>query len=124
MGSVLDVTACKKAEQDLQKSYSLLESIMESVGDGILVVNEQGKANWLRKNPDETGTDVLTTTDGRTYEWHARPHMIGHEILGRVWFFRDITAQNKAKQDLLLPNASIASSYDTVVVTNREGAIE
>jgi PAS domain S-box-containing protein len=41
--AMLDITRRKKAEQDLRQSASLLEATLEATGDGILVVDLQGK---------------------------------------------------------------------------------
>lgn len=160
VGSVLDITVRKNAEQDLQENYSLLESVMESVEEGILVVNEQGKTtfnnrvfskmwrlperigaqidemdafrlavnrmgrpaafikkgNWLRKNPSETGTDILTTSDGRIYEWYARPQLMEQKILGRVWVFRDITEKRIQEEQLIRFKSALDLSNDGVML--------
>ncbi|MGA2197863.1 MAG: PAS domain S-box protein, partial [Bryobacteraceae bacterium] len=41
--AMLDITKRKKAEKDLRQSASLLEATLEATGDGILVVDLQGK---------------------------------------------------------------------------------
>lgn len=49
--------------------------------------------------PELESYDVLDLADGRTFECHASPQWIGREIVGRVWSYRDITVQKRAKQE-------------------------
>jgi len=50
------------------------------------------------EHPDAVFDDELATLDGRIIERHTRAmHAPGGQNLGRVWFFRDITARRKAE---------------------------
>jgi diguanylate cyclase (GGDEF)-like protein len=52
----------------------------------------------LLANPGENGDDELETADGRRLERHSRTlQSAGAENLGRVWFYRDITARRNAE---------------------------
>lgn len=43
IGTIRDITESKKAEEELKKSFSLIEGTLESTVDGILVVDQNGK---------------------------------------------------------------------------------
>ncbi|MGH9316295.1 MAG: PAS domain-containing protein [Thermoanaerobaculia bacterium] len=43
IGVALDITRRKRAEDELKKSFSMLQGTLDSAADGILVVNESGK---------------------------------------------------------------------------------
>ncbi|MBI9052896.1 MAG: PAS domain S-box protein [Bacteroidales bacterium] len=48
VGALTDITECKKTEERLNQSLSILRSTLESTADGILVVNNDGK--WTSFN--------------------------------------------------------------------------
>ncbi|MBC8314675.1 MAG: PAS domain-containing sensor histidine kinase [Bacteroidales bacterium] len=130
----IDISERKKAEQFLRQNEELLRSILESIGTGILVVNDQGKVTHVNKKfsslwripeevmdskdddqllgfvldqleepeqfltkvkelyqTDRVDNDILKFKDGRYFERHSHPLMLGNKVTGRVWGFRDIT---------------------------------
>ncbi len=58
------------------------------------------KIETLYQTIEAESFDVLALTDGRFIELHSRPHTLVGEAQGRVWSFRDVTAQHLADAEL------------------------
>ena len=63
---------------------------------------------------DVTDMDTLTFKDGRVYERFSLPMVVEGTRIGRVWSFRDITEQRKAREELLRRNAELQRFTNTV----------
>jgi len=61
----------------------------------------------LYNDPERDSFDVLHFKDGRVFERYSIPQRIGHEIVGRVWSFRDVTEREKLlRRALFLADAT------------------
>jgi signal transduction histidine kinase len=49
---------------------------------------------------DTVAVDMLFFKDGRVFERHGFPMMLGGAVLGRVWSFRDITDRKRQEREL------------------------
>jgi two-component system sensor kinase FixL len=68
------------------------------------------KVRDLYEDPQRESFDVVELADGRVLERYSKPQMIGNQIIGRVWSFRDVTDKHSAEQkqaDLLRRVADI-----------------
>lgn len=66
-----------------------------------------GAANEAFAGEAGETVDVLELDDGRVFERSSRPQMMGQQVVGRVWSFRDITAQRRAESALRASEAKM-----------------
>ncbi|MFB6347378.1 MAG: diguanylate cyclase [bacterium] len=58
------------------------------------------KVQYLYENPDETSRDEIHLEDGRTFDRYSSPIEHQDDIVGRVWYFRDITNRKSRQLEL------------------------
>lgn len=59
------------------------------------------KVKELYCHPTEDSFDILELNDGRVFERHSKPQLVGNENIGRVWTFRDVTLRALSEQRLI-----------------------
>ncbi|MGI9556920.1 MAG: diguanylate cyclase domain-containing protein, partial [Solirubrobacterales bacterium] len=58
------------------------------------------KVEEVYESPDTELTDHLEFNDGRVFQRVSRPQRLDGEFVGRVWSFRDVTAERRAREAL------------------------
>lgn len=90
--------------------WNIPDSIMDSKDDNrtLKYVLKQlreperfiSKVKELYDHPESESYDLLEFKDGRYFERYSKPQVVGKNIIGRVWSFRDVTSQKRAEQAL------------------------
>jgi len=66
-----------------------------------------GAANEAFARDGHDAVDTLELDDGRIFERASRPQVMAGKVIGRVWSFRDITAQRRAESALRASEAKM-----------------
>jgi PAS domain S-box-containing protein len=121
-----------------RKMWGIPEEIIESKDDlaAINSVLDQLKepdhfissVKELYSDPERVSFDVIELRDGRVFERYSQPQWIGDSVSGRVWSFRDVTAQKKMEETLrkseTLHRSILNASPDAIIITDPEGMIK
>ncbi len=72
---------------------ALLASVADQVADADAF---HARVAYLYAHPDETARDEIALRDGRTFDRYSAPVRSREgDLYGRIWFFRDMTAQKR-----------------------------
>jgi PAS domain S-box-containing protein len=101
------VTGCNRRFLDLWKipdfiaAHGADDELLAYVGDQLVEPDSfRRKVVELYADPQAESFDVLEFRDGRVFERYSLPQLLGEEVVGRVWSFRDVTARVRAENAL------------------------
>lgn len=78
----------------------------------------------LYHRPGDEIFDVLKFKDGRIFERYSKPQIVNRMSVGRVWSFRDVSAQSKAEEKLILASHVYENTAEGIIVTDANAVIE
>lgn len=82
------------------KAMRSLEGVRSYISARTALSGLIGAANEVFSGVAGETVDILELDDGRVFERSSRPQILGTQVIGRVWSFRDVTAQRR--QETLL----------------------
>jgi PAS domain S-box-containing protein len=88
-----------------------IDSVLEQVTDP---VGFTAKIRALYEQPHAESFDLLHLKDGRVLERHSSPQWLDNDIIGRVWVFRDVTAQKQIEAALERERILLRNLVDTM----------
>ncbi len=93
-----------------------LQYILDQLSDPQGFFNSVAK---LYDHPEAKGElEDLHFKDGRIFERYSQPQLVGEQIVGRVWSFRDVTERRKQEEQLRLRERAIEASTHGVIITD------
>lgn len=95
--------------------------VLDQVEDPDALVAQVTK---LYDNPNEQGNlGEVRFKDGRVFERYSQPHRVNDEIVGRVWSFRDVTANRANEQALRARSRAIEASSNGIVMVEKNNNV-
>lgn len=98
----------KSWNRQFEDLWGIPESVLEAKSDGeaaAFALNQfkdpdafLAKIEELYAMPETASFDTLELIDGRVIERYSKPQVIGEQIVGRVWSFRDVTDRHLAER--------------------------
>ena len=97
-GRFLEMWEIPVEETDAGAGAALLDVVLDRTADPDA---SRAQVEHLCGHPDETARDEVALRDGRVFDLHTAPvRSADGEAYGRVWFFRDVTAEKRHAEEL------------------------
>ncbi len=70
------------------------------------------RVSELYAKPEESSFEMVKLMDGRVIERHSHPNRLNGKVVGRVWSFRDVTEDFRAREELVSSKAKLQGLFD------------
>jgi PAS domain S-box-containing protein len=81
------------------------------------------KVKALYDDPSAPVEDIVEFLDGRVFERYSQPHRVHGHTVGRVWSFRDITARNKAEEQIREQASLLDLAQDAILIRDLDDEV-
>ncbi|QRO02604.1 PAS domain-containing protein [Archangium violaceum] len=68
----------------------------------------------MYSDPDMEGVDIVELRNGRVFERTSMPQRLGSTIIGRIWSYRDITEERRAREKLERAASVLRATFDSI----------
>jgi len=89
------------------KAMRSFEGVRSYIAERTSLSGLVGAANEAFAGTAGESIDILELDDGRVFERASRPQLMGKQVVGRVWSFRDVTTQRRAESALRASEAKM-----------------
>ena len=116
-----DSPACTKKGQDIRERMQLIAEQVKEPEPFLAIINQVLNQHLKQVN------DTIELKDGRTYHVSTHPVMETNNVLGRVWYFQDISALQRMQEKLdsqeIFQNAILEHIEDGIVACDANGEL-
>ncbi len=105
----IDLWGIPSALIEARSSEAMLAFVMDQVDKPD---SFRQRVSEIYAQPDGTSFDTVFFKDGRVIERYSQPNLVGKEIAGRVWSFRDITKSHRSQNELLSSQTKLQGLFD------------
>ena len=81
------------------------------------------KVKALYSDLSAPSEDIVEFLDGRVFERHSQPHRVHGLTVGRVWSFRDVTARNKAEEQIREQASLLDLAQDAILIRDLDDVV-
>ncbi len=103
---------------DIPESIITSRSDSEAIASVIAQVADpvefMARIHELYEQPHVESYDLLYLKDGRVFEHYSSPQRLNNDTVGRVWAFRDVTAQKRVEETLERERILLRTLVDTM----------
>lgn len=92
--SLLNVPQFIFETQSQQKFFEFINNQLESPEEF------STKIKQLQQKREQISIEIIKFNNGKVFECYSQPHKLNHEIIGRIFDFRDITKRAKLEKEL------------------------
>ena len=117
-----------KSNKKFIELWKIPSAIMETKDDSLILkyaveqVENPAKflerVNELYSHPMDESFEEISLKDGRIFERYSKPQLVGDDVIGRVWSFRDVTEKRRAEERIKLFEHTVASVNEIVNISD------
>jgi PAS domain S-box-containing protein len=111
----LELWGIPQSKMETNDDATLLSYVVDQLEDPEMFIEG---VQALYANPLEESFDELYFKDGRIFERYSKPQLVGDDVIGRVWSFRDVTEKKRAEKKIKLFEHMVESIQEIVNISD------